>query len=97
MSSFQCSPEQLANGASNALTIGGALNAHPVSAMPSGDLGHAAVTAALEAFRASWSGEFMLRAVAAQEAASLLTGAANDVARLDTLLAAAAARLGDPK
>lgn len=94
MSSFECSSQQLRNAATNAGTIENAIMVNPLHRVHGGDLGHAGVSAALEAFRASWSGEFRLRGSAAQQAAQLLRGAAADTDRVDALLAQAVSRLG---
>ncbi|MGO2141751.1 MAG: hypothetical protein ACTH30_15235 [Leucobacter sp.] len=94
MSTFQCSPQQLRNAATNAATIGSAIAAHPVYQIRSGDLGHAGVAGALDAFRSGWAAELQLRAQATQQAAQLLNGAAADTERVDQLLANAASRLG---
>ncbi|MFF1573797.1 hypothetical protein ACFVWR_13700 [Leifsonia sp. NPDC058292] len=95
MSTFECSPQQLRNAATNASTIGRAIATHPVHALAGGDIGHAEVAAALESFRSAWSGELRLRDEAAQQAARLLNTAAADTQHLDALLAHAAAGLGD--
>lgn len=94
MSSFQCSPQQLRNGATNAATIESAIGSNPVNGLGVGDIGHAGVSSALEAFRTAWSGELRLRGTAAQQASRLLQGAAADTERADMLLARAASRLG---
>lgn len=94
MSRFECSSQQLRNAAANAATIENAISVNPVHRMRGGDIGHAGVSAALEAFRASWSGEFRLRGSAAQHASRLLRSTAADTDRVDALLARAASRLG---
>lgn len=97
MGTFQCSPQHLQNAATNATAISGALAAHQTHALPGGDLGHAAVASALDAFARAWSAEFRARATAADLAAGLLAGAARDTARVEQLLARAASRLGGPQ
>ena len=93
MNTFQCSPQQLRNAATNADTIGGAIRSHPVLHLSVGDVGHAGVAAALNTFRAAWSGELQLRGTATTGSAALLRGAAVDTEQVDRLLAQAAAQL----
>ncbi|WP_211373388.1 hypothetical protein [Agromyces italicus] len=94
MSDFQCSPQELRNGAVNAGVIGQAIAGHPVHRLISGDVGHAGVAAAVTAFREAWAGEYRLRQQAADEASQMLQGAATDTERVDALLAQAIAQIG---
>lgn len=94
MSTFQCSPQQLRNAATNAATIGNAIATHPVHQIAGGNLGHDGVAAALETFRSAWVGEMQLRGGATEQATRLLNGAAADTERVDKLLASAVSGLG---
>ncbi|QIK62557.1 hypothetical protein G7068_04540 [Leucobacter viscericola] len=86
MASLQLSPQHFRNGATNASTIGSAITSLPVRHLNNGDLGHAGVAAALTGFRDAWVTELALR-----------KKAATDTERVDTLLANAAARIGNKK
>lgn len=94
MSDFEYSPQQLRNAATNATVIGNAIAAHPVHALPGGDIGHPGVAAAIDLFRSAWSNELRLRNESATEASLVLAAAARDTERVDALLADAASRLG---
>lgn len=95
MNDFQCSPQDLRNGSTNADTIAAAISRHPVHQLNAGDIGHAGVAAALTSFREAWTHEFQIRKHAADEAGRMLQGAANDSERVDTLLAQAIAQIGN--
>ena len=93
MSSVKVSSAELRTGAANAGIIGNAIAAHPVHHLAVGDLGHAGVAAALQEFRTAWVAEFHRRKQGTEQAAAVLTSAASDTERLDTLLAQAASRV----
>ena len=95
MSSFQISTQALRNGATNTSIIGQALSSHPVHQLCAGDVGHTGVASAVNHFRDAWSRELRLRERGTQHAGRILTAAASDVQRLDTLLALAATRMAN--
>jgi hypothetical protein len=94
---MQLSSQHFRNGATNASTITSAISTHPVHHLAAGDLGHTGLAATVNAFRTAWLTELGLRKKAATEAKLLLTSAASDTERIDTLLATAATRIGSKK
>lgn len=95
MSTLRVSPQQLRAGASNTGIIGHAITTHPVHQLTVGELGHAGVAAALNHFREACTADLRLRQRGTAQGGQILTVAASDTERLDTLLAQAATSMVD--
>ncbi|ODA90063.1 hypothetical protein ATY41_03300 [Leifsonia xyli subsp. xyli] len=93
MSTLRVSPGQLRAGASNTGIIEHAITTHPVHQLTVGDIGHAGVAAALNQFREASTAELRLRQQGTIQGEQILTAAASDTERVDTLLAQAATRM----
>jgi hypothetical protein len=93
VSTLRVSPQQLRVGASNTGVIEHAIATHPVHQLTVGDIGHAGVAAALNQFREACTAELRLRQRGTTQGGQILTAAAADSERVDTLLAQAATRM----
>jgi hypothetical protein len=94
MSGFEASGQGMSAAGQRFVQAAEALSSHPIHGLAVGDVGSAEVAGALRAFQSEWGAYLRARAKASTLAEATLTGAAQDVARADELMAQRAARLG---